>query len=124
MSHVTKLILCVIMARTKAKIKQEISDEQCGFVKDSRTMNSIFVLKMFGEASIEMQQKWLLCFIVNAKAFDKAQHRSLIEILDSINSDGRDLRLLTFVYWEQKAAVRVAESVRQGCVLSSDLFNI
>ena len=133
MSHVTKLILCMIMARTKVKIHQEISDVQYDFVKDSGTRNSIFLLRMLCERSIEMQQKLFLCFIDYTKAFDKVQ-QSLIKILDSINIDSKDLRPLTSQYWEQKAAVRVADSVsdfvpikrgvRQGCVLSPDLFSI
>ena len=75
-----------------------------------------------------MQQKLFLCFIDYTKAFDKVQYHNLIEILDSINIDGKDLRLLTNLYWAQKAAVRVGDGVsdfvsikrgvRQGCVLS------
>ena len=99
MSHVTKLILCVIMARTKVKIQQEISDVEYGFVKDSGTRNSIFILRMLCERSIEMQQKLFLCFIDYTKAFNKVQHQSLIQILDSINIDGKNLHLLTSLCW-------------------------
>ena len=70
MSYVTKLILRVIMARTKMKIQQEISDVQYSFVKDSWTRNSIFVWRMLRVRSIEMQHKLFICFIDYTKAFD------------------------------------------------------
>ena len=82
-----------------------------------------------------MQQKLFLCFIDYTKAFDKVQHQNLDEILDFFIIDGKDLRLLKSLYWEQKAAIRVADSVsdfvpikkrgvRQGCVLSPDLQHL
>ena len=57
-----------------------------------------------------------------------------MSILDSLNIDGKDLRIVRNIYWEQTAAMRIGNylsafqdikrGVRQGCVLSPDLFPI
>ena len=73
-------------------------------------------------------------FIDYTKAFDKVKHQVLVKILSDLDLDGKDLRLLRNLYWEQTAAMRVEESVgewksikrgvRQGCVASPELFNL
>ncbi|KAK3714907.1 hypothetical protein RRG08_005377 [Elysia crispata] len=69
-----------------------------------------------------------------AKAFDKVKHEKLFEMLNQLDIDGKDLRVLRNLYWDQTAAVRVGgelseytnikRGVRQGCVMSPDLFNL
>ena len=56
MSHVTKIMLRVILSRVRNKTKPEITQTQCGFVSDSGTRNAIFLLRMLAERTIEMKQ--------------------------------------------------------------------
>ena len=134
MSHITKILLKILMARMRNKITPEIAEEQCGFVKDKGTRNAIYMLRTLTERAIEIQRDLYLCFIDYTKAFDKLRHEEIMSILDSLNIDGKDLRIVRNIYWEQTAAMRIGNDlsafqdikrgVRQGWVLSPDLFSI
>ena len=62
----------------------------------------------------------------------RVKHDSLVELLQSLDVDDADTRLLTNLYWTQTAAVRcdkdlsewmsIKQGVRQGCVASPHLF--
>ena len=79
-----------------------------------------------------MQNGLYLCFIDYTKAFDCVKHQKLIKVIESLNVDGKDVRVITNLYWQQIPAVRgenelseykqIQRGVRQGCVLSPDLF--
>jgi len=134
MSHVIKLILKIIMYRAQRKIRREIGKEQCGFMEDTGTRNAIFMIRMLAERAIEMQGDLYLCFIDYTKAFDRVQHEKLLQDLIDLDLDGKDLRFIWNLYWEQTACIRVENElsayvdikrgVRQGCVFSPDLFNM
>lgn len=134
MSHVTKLLLRVLLNRMRKSLRPEISRTQFGFVPGKGTRNAIFTLSMLMERCIEVQQDLFICFIDYSKAFDKVRHDELFGILEDLDIDGKDLRIIRNLYWNQTAAVRVdrecsdykeiKRGVRQGCVMSPDLFNI
>jgi len=134
MSHVVKLLLKIIMHRTRGKIRQEMGKEQCGFMEDTGTRNAIFMLRRLAERAIEMQRNLFVCFIDYTKAFDKVQHEELMKDLEGLDLDGKDLRLIRNLYWEQTACmkvdnklskyIKIERGVRQGCVFSPDLFNL
>ena len=89
---------------------------------------------MLAERCIEMQKDLYLCFIDYSKVFYKVRHEKLFNILEHLDIDGKDLRVIRNLYWDQSAAVRmggelseyklIKRGVRQGCVISPDLFNI
>ena len=133
MSHCTKLLLRILLGRMRRNLRPEISKAQFGFVPDKGTRNAIFTLSMLVERCVEVQRDIYLCFIDYSKAFDKVKHEELFNMLAALDTDGKDLRLVRNLYWEQEAAVRIGgehsqykpikRGVRQGCVMSPDLFN-
>ena len=70
MSHITKLILRIIMNRARSRIRPEIGKEQCGFVQDAGKRNAIFIIRILSERAIEMQKDLFLCFVDYTKAFE------------------------------------------------------
>ena len=67
------------------------------------------------------------------KAFDRIEHNKMIHSFDDFSLDDKDLRLIQTLYYQQCAAIRVNSKlsemvrvkrvVRQGCILSPDLFS-
>jgi len=107
MSVIIKIILKILMKRMRNKLKPEISKTQCGFVGDSGTRNAIFILRNLCEKTIEINQDMYLCFIDYSKAFDKVKHDKLIDILQSLDIDGKDIRIIRNLYWKQTAAIKI-----------------
>ena len=107
---------------------------QYGFMKDRGTRNAIFILRVLSERTIQHQQTQCLAFIDCRKAFDKVRHSEVFRMLSKIKIDDKDMQIIRSVYCDQLAAVRLSEGttnwfpikrgVRQGCVMSPDLFNL
>ena len=86
------------------------------------------------ERAIEKQKDLYMCFVDFEKAFDRLKHELLIDRLRRIGEDEADVRMLTNLYWEQEAVVKIGDDrsdwikiekrMRQGCVLSPDLFSL
>ena len=106
LSHITKLVLRIVINRIRGRTQQEVAPEQYGFMPDKGTRNAIFVLKRLVERSVEKQKDVYTCFIDYSKAFDTVKHDSLVELLQSLDVDEADTRLVTNLHWTQTAAVR------------------
>ncbi|XP_063588673.1 uncharacterized protein LOC134765810 [Penaeus indicus] len=91
MSQVTKILLKIITNRVRNKIKPEITEEQCGFVEGKGTANAIYILRNIIERSLEVQKNIYMCFKDYTKAFDKVRHDEIINILEQLHIDGKDL---------------------------------
>ena len=73
---------------------------------DRGTINAIYVLCRLVERSIEKQIDVYVCVIDYSKDFDTVNHDPLIHILQLINVDAHDNKLLANRYWNEQAAVR------------------
>ena len=61
MSHITMLILRVVMNRVCGRMLQEIAPEHYGFIPDKGTPNAIFVFRRMSERAIEKQKDIIIC---------------------------------------------------------------
>ena len=64
------------------------------------------MLRTIIEPTLEIQKEVYLCFIDYTKEFDKFQHMEIIKQLQKLHVDGKDLRIIKNIYWEQTAAVK------------------
>ena len=134
MPHVLKIFLKVLQERNKQKINREVGSNQFGSRPGSGTREGLFCFNTIAQKHVEVDQDLYTCFIDYSKAFDRIHHATLIECLEKIGMDGKDIRIITNLYWHQKAAIKIENElspftsirrgVRQGCVLSPYLFNI
>ena len=133
-SHVTSILLKIILYRNSAAIDREIGENQSGFRKGKGTREGTFNRRTINERYLEKQKDVYICFIDYEKAFDRVNHGTLIEKLKLAGMDGKDVRIIARLYWEQAAVVRtdqgnsegieIRRGTRQGCVLSPYLFNL
>ena len=133
MSQITKILLRIIMKRVRNKIKIQIRPELWRFVEGKGINNDIYILRTLIERSIEVKTELYHCCVDYTKAFDKVKHNEVIHMLENLNIDSKDLRISKNMYFQQTATIRVGnkfglfqqikQGVRQGCVLSPDMFS-
>ena len=133
-SHVTKVILKVILRRNEKAIDQEIEETQSGFSSGVGTREGILNLRLIFDKYLEIKQNVFVCYIDYEKAFDRVYHDQLMSKLKSCDIDAMDRRMIQNLYWNQTASIKLEEGesdsfaikrgVRQGCILSPKLFNL
>ncbi|XP_069977588.1 uncharacterized protein [Penaeus vannamei] len=90
MSHMSKILLRVLINRVKGRTKCVIGEVQYGYVEDEGTRNAIYLLRMMMERSIQVQKNLYVCFIGYVKAFDR--HEKLMEVLEELDIDEGELK--------------------------------
>jgi hypothetical protein len=133
--HASKILLEIIRRRLKPHIESHLSEEQAGFRPDRSTVEQIFVWRQLAERYIEAQHGELVnVFIDFKKAFDRVWHAGMLRVLQHYNIPRKLTAMIQNLYSQAVSAVRVGTDisdwfrqtvgVRQGCVLSPDLFNL
>ena len=103
-------------------------------LEQTGTREGMFNLWTICERTTDVQKDVYICFIDYTKAFDRVKHFNMIECLSEIGIDDKDLQIITKLFREQSTSVRtesgmtsefkIKKGVRQGCVLSPNLFNL
>lgn len=133
--HASKVLLEVIRRRLKPHIEANIAEEQAGFRPGRSTVEQIFVWRQLAERYIEAQNSELInVFIDFKKAFDRVWHIGMFRVLQHYNIPRKVTVLIQNLYSQAASAVRIGSDisswfhqsvgVRQGCILSPDIFNL
>jgi len=76
-SHTSKVIFKVLLARLQQYMNRELPDVQAGFRKGRGTRDQIANMYWVIEKAREFQKNIYFCFIDYAKAFDCVDHNKL-----------------------------------------------
>src|SRR5215469_15337983 len=101
--------LFVLTNKIEATAKDFISNNQFGFRKGVGTRDAVGVMKMLGERSLEFGNEVFICFVDFEKAFDQVNWVKMMEVLQLIQIDWRDRRLIKDLYIRQKAVASIGE---------------
>lgn len=134
MSHLLKLFLKILHRRLYKICEEQVSPTQFGFMKGLGTRDALFSIQVLIQRCRDMNCDVYACFIDYSKAFDKVKHNKMITVLQDSGIDGKDLRIIKNLYWNQSAhikinnekteEVKILRGVRQGCILSPLIFNL
>ena len=131
-SHAIKVMIKLLQARLQKYVNHELSDVQSGFRQGRGTSDQIASICWIIEKAREFRKTIYFCFIDYAKTFDCVDQNKLWKILKEMGIPDHLTCLLRNLYAGQEATVRtghgadwfqIGKGVRQGCILSSCLFN-
>ena len=138
-SHISKILLYIILKRLKIKMEFEISEEQAGFRQGRGTADMLCALQILIEkvtecSSVEQSREGYIVFIDYSKAFDNVSHPKLFETMENMGFSRHLIKLISSLYTNQEAVIRwnnertetfsIDKGVRQGCILSPHLFSV
>ena len=127
-------MLKIPQVRLQQYVNKEYPHVLAGLRKGRGTRDQIANIHRIIKKAREFQKNIYFCFIDYAKAFDCVDHNKLWKILKEMGMPDHLTCLLRNLYAGQEATVRtghgttdcfqIGKGVRQGCTLSSCLFNL
>src|SRR6476469_5928423 len=70
--------------------------------------DAIGVMRIICERSLEFGNNVYICFVDFEKAFDRVSCEKMMKVLQSIGVDWRDQKMISELYMNQEAVVRIA----------------
>ncbi len=124
----------ILTERLMGVTEGKVSEEQGGFRKRRGCVDQIFAMKMLVEEYLGKDIKLYATYMDLEKAYNRVDRETLWSVLKICGVGGQLLKEIQAFYREANVCMRVggelSESfavevgVRQGCVMSSWLFNI
>lgn len=94
-----------------------MSNTLFGFRNAMSTREAIFSLQVLFQRTRDVNQNTYACFIDYQMVFDNVKHDKLIEILDKVGVDKGDLRIISNLYWNQIAVIRVKRELSEDVII-------
>ena len=126
LSHTSKVMLKILLARLQQYVNQELPEVQAGFRKCRETRDQIANIHWIIEKAREFPKN--ICFTDYAKIFHCVNRNKLWKILQEMGIPDHLTCLLRNLYAGQEATVRtghgtadwfqIGKEVHQGCILS------
>ncbi len=115
-------------------INKIIKPEQLGFLQGNRTSDSLMILhSLIAKTCKKQGRKLYVGFIDFEKAFDSVSRKPMLEKLHKLGIRGNIYNVIKDMYKNNKACVKIGDKntylfqinrgVKQGCILSPNLFN-
>ncbi|CAB1098700.1 unnamed protein product [Ectocarpus sp. CCAP 1310/34] len=137
LSHVGKVHIKIITNRPSAfcEANNILPEEQCGFRPGRSTVDMLFVVRRLQELGWRKKLPRYMCFVDLNKANDSVDREMLWKVLARAAIPAKLIEVIRHFHDGMRARVRmdegelsdwffVTQGVRQGCVLSPQLFNI
>ena len=125
-SHASKVMLKILLARLQQYVNCEFPDVQAGFRKGRGTKDQIANIHWINDKAREFQKNIYFCFIEYVKAFDCVDHNKLWKILQKIGLPDHLTCLLRNLLGGQESTVitghgkmdwfQTRKRVPQGCM--------
>jgi len=93
-THLSKILLLVILKRLITILEECLKEEQAGFRKDTSTIQQTLTFRLIAEKYLERDRRVYNCFIDYTKAFDSVWHDGLWAVLRSCRAPEKLITLL------------------------------
>ena len=113
-SHASKVMLKILLARVQQYMNYELPDVQVGFRKDRGTRDQIANIHWIIGKAREFQKNIYFCFLDYAKAFDCVDHNKLWEILREMGIPDHLTYPLQNLHAGQEATVRTIHGTMEN----------
>ena len=81
--------------------------EECAFVEDAGTSNAIFMLRLLNYRTVDVKRDMYVCFQDHIKVFDTVRQEVMLEMLQNLYIDRKDIQCIWKLYWEPTAAILI-----------------
>src|SRR5690242_4933471 len=129
-----KIYCIIILNRISKTVDTKLRENQCGFRANRSCIDQIFTLRNILEQAYEWRQPIVTNFIAFEKAFDSIDHASLWQIMATYGIPKKIINIIKEMYTDTECMIKMENTltqrfniltgVRQGCVLSTLLFNL